>query len=121
LFQNLQLSGYRNLAIGRGVREVRPELPDEEHSWLLHGGKGTLEGGWSTSGWTGSGSMQGVPPAKCQNLMLEGPVEGRSSLEVAAIEGMPKCPADSAEACYDRVGERRIRGPWKFDFDVPSH
>ena len=79
---------------------------------------GTLEGGW-----TGSGEMQGVPPAKCQKLMLEGPLEGHSSLEVTMIEGMPYCPYSNVEAlkaCDKKIGDRRIRGPWRFEFEVPN-
>jgi hypothetical protein len=66
--------------------------------------------------------MKGVPPANCQNLQLEGPVEGRSSLEVTMIGGMPDCryaKAEAAEACYAKK-EETIRGPWRFEFDVPG-
>jgi hypothetical protein len=103
---------------GRPQAVICYEAPDDEHSWSLWGGKGTYLGGWGSSG-----SMKGVPPASCQKLQLEGPVEGQSSLEVAAIEGMPDCPADNAEAaeaCHARIGERIIRGPWRFEFDVPD-
>jgi hypothetical protein len=106
---------------GRPQAVICYEPPDEEHSWTLYGGEGTLEGGWSTSGWTGTGSMKAVPPAECQKLMLEEPVEGSSSLEVTGISGMPRCPASDAEAaerCYDEQKEKTIRGPWKFQFEV---
>jgi hypothetical protein len=108
---------------GRPQAVICYEPPDEEHSWTLYGGEGTLEGGWSTSGWTGTGSMKAVPPAKCQKLMLEEPVEGSSSLEVTGISGMPRCPpedAEAAEACYAEQKEKTIRGPWKFQVEVPS-
>jgi hypothetical protein len=105
---------------GRPRAVICYEPPDDEHSWTLHGGEGTLEGGWSTSGWTGSGSIRGVPPAECQNLMLEEPADGSSSLEVAVISGMPRCPAGDAEACYAEQKEESIRGPWRFEFDVSS-
>jgi hypothetical protein len=108
---------------GRPQAVVCYEAPDEEHSWILYGGEGTLEGGWSTSGWTGTGSMQAVPPAECQKLMLEEPLDGRSSVEVAAMEGMPTCPTENAEAlkaCDKKIGYRRIRGPWRFEFEVPN-
>jgi hypothetical protein len=103
---------------GKPQAVVCYEAPDDEHSWLLHGGKGTHLGGWGSSG-----SMTGVPPAKCQTLQLEGPLEGRSSLGVATIQGFPDCPSEdpeAAEACHDRIGEKLIRGPWRFDFDVPD-
>jgi hypothetical protein len=104
-------------SLGRPRAVICYEPPDAEHHWFLHGGNGTYEGGWGSSG-----SMKGVPPADCQTLLLRGPLEGRSSLEVTAIEGMPDCPsgkAEDAEACYAKK-EKMIRGPWRFDFDVPS-
>ena len=105
-------------SVGRPRAVICYEPPDDKHHWFLHGGKGTYLGGWGSSG-----SMQGVPPAECQTLLLEGPLEGRSSLEVAVMEGVPDCRtenAEAAEACYDKIGERTIRGPWRFDFDVPG-
>lgn len=103
---------------GRPQAVVCYEAPDDEHSWFLHGGKGTYLGGWGSSG-----SMKGVTSSGCQNLELNGSLKGRSSLEVATIEGMPKCPtsnAKAAEACYGRIGDRYIRGPWRFEFEVPG-
>ncbi|CAA9450284.1 MAG: hypothetical protein AVDCRST_MAG02-820 [uncultured Rubrobacteraceae bacterium] len=102
---------------GRPQAVLCYEAPDDEHAWFLHGGKGTDFGGWGSSG-----SMRGVTSSGCQKLLLEGPSKGRSSLEVAAIEGMPECPfddAEAAEACHEEVGERWIRGPWRFEFDAP--
>ena len=104
-------------SLGRPRAVICYEPPDDERSWFLHGGKGTYLGGWGSSG-----SMRGVPPADCQTLLLNGPLEGRSSVEVAAMEGMPDCREESAEAaqaCHERIGERWIRGPWRFEFDVP--
>lgn len=103
---------------GKPEAVVCYEAPGDEHNWFLHGGKGTYLGGWGSSG-----GMQGVPPASCQKLQLEGPLDGRSSLEIAAIEGMPDCPtedAKAAEACYEEIGERWIRGSWTFEFEVPD-
>jgi hypothetical protein len=102
---------------GKPMAVVCYEPPDAEHSWYLHGGRGTYMGGWGSSG-----SMTDVPPADCQNLELKGPVEGRSSLEVTAIEGWPDCPsgnARAAEACHAR-NEEMIRGPWTFEFEAPG-
>jgi hypothetical protein len=67
--------------------------------------------------------MRGVPPAKCQKLMLDAPAEGRTSFEVRMLEGEPDCPYNNAkdfEACYEKIGYRAIRGPWKFEFKVPN-
>ena len=38
------------------------------------------------------------------------------------LEGEPDCPYNNAkdfEACYEKIGYRTIRGPWKFEFKVP--
>ena len=97
--------------------------PDRKHFWFSHGGAGTFLDGWSTSGWAGTGSMKSIPPAKCQKLMLREPPEGRTAFEVSALEGMPDCPYDNAEdfeACYEEIGDRMIRGPWKFKFRMPN-
>ncbi len=105
-------------SLGRPRAVFCYEPPDDERHWFLHGGKGTYLGGWGSSG-----SMRGVPPADCQTLLLNGPLEGRSSVEVATMEGMPDCRtenAETAQACHERIGERWIRGPWRFRFDVPS-
>src|SRR5215203_1116619 len=98
--------------------------PDDKHYWFMYGGgAGVFQDGWSTSGWAGTGSMSSVPPGKCQKLMLEAPVEGRTSVEVKRLEGEPDCPYNNAkdfEACYEKIGYRTIRGPWKFEFKVPN-
>jgi hypothetical protein len=107
---------------GRPQAVVCYELPDDEHSWTLHGGEGSLEGGHNKSGWTGSGDITYNPPGKCQNLMLKAPVEGRSSVEVGMIEGYRDCPSgndEAAEACLNAEPER-IEGPWRFEFEVPN-
>jgi hypothetical protein len=72
-------------------------------------------------GW--GGLLTGVPPAKCQKLQLEGPVEDRSLVEVTMIEGMPNrlySKAEALEACEHKIGDKTIRGPWRFEFDVPN-
>jgi hypothetical protein len=98
--------------------------PDDEHLWTLYGGAGTLFNGWSTSGWVSTGSVWGsIPPKKCQKLMLREPAEGRTSFEVSAIEGYPDCPYNqdpqAIEACEKKIGYRTIRGPWRFELEVP--
>jgi hypothetical protein len=63
----------------------------------------------------------GHPPKKCQKLMLKVPAEGRTSFEVRMLEGDPDCPYNNAEdfeACYEQIGYRTIRGPWRFEFKV---
>jgi hypothetical protein len=108
---------------GRSRAVICYEPPDDKHYWFSYGGAGTFQGGWSTSGWVGTGSMRGVPPAKCQKLMLKAPVEGHASFEVRMLEGEPDCPYNNAkdfEASYEKIGYRTIRGPWKFEFKVPN-
>ena len=109
---------------GRPQAVICYEPPDDKHVWFMYGGgAGVFQDGWSTSGWAGTGSMSGVPPGKCQKLMLEAPVEGRTSVEVRMLEGEPDCPYNNAkdfEACYEKIGYRTIRGPWKLEFKVPN-
>jgi hypothetical protein len=109
---------------GRPRAVICYQPPDGKHYWFMYGGgAGVFQDGWSTSGWAGTGSMSSVPPGKCQKLMLEDPVEGRTSVEVKRLEGEPDCPYNNAkdfEACYQKIGYRTIRGPWKFEFKVPS-
>jgi hypothetical protein len=103
----------------RAVVCYRP--PDDEHVWFINGGAGTLLGGWSTSGWVSTGSAWGNPPKRCHKLMLRAPAEGRTSFEVRSLQGEPDCPYDEDfEACYEKIGYRAIRGPWKFEFRVPK-
>jgi hypothetical protein len=45
--------------------------------------------------------------------MLEGPVDGRTLVEVTMMEGMPDCPytkAEAAEACDEKITFRTIYG-----------
>lgn len=103
---------------GRPLAVVCYEAPGDKHLWFLHGGRGTYMGGWGMSG-----GMKGVGSSGCQKLLLGGPVKGRSTLEISAIEGMPDCPdkdPKAAEACFNRIGERWIRGSWKFTFNSPE-
>jgi hypothetical protein len=108
---------------GRPRAVICYQPPDDKHVWFSYGGAGTLLGGWSTSGWAATGSMRGIPPAKCQKLMLDAPAEGHTSVKVRMLEGEPDCPYNNAkdfEACYEKIGYRTIRGPWRFEFKVPN-
>jgi hypothetical protein len=94
--------------------------PDDEHLWTLYGGAGTLFHGWSTSGWVSTGMSWSNPPKRCHKLMLREPAEGRTSFEVSALEGWPNCPYnDDFEECFEEIGYKTIRGPWRFEFKVP--
>jgi len=109
---------------GRPRAVICYEPPDDKHYWFMYGGgAGVFQDGWSTSGWAGTGSMSGVPPGKCQKLMLEALVEGRTSVEVKRLEGEPDCPykdVEKAIACEKKIAYRTIRGPWRFEFEVPD-
>ena len=108
---------------GRPRAVICYQPPDDKHYWFSYGGEGTFQGGWSTSGWSATGSMSGIPPGKCHKLMLKAPAEGRTAVEVRMLEGEPDCPYNNAkdfEACYEKIGYRTIRGPWKFEFKVPN-
>ena len=80
--------------------------PDDAHDWFLTGGDLTGEGGPVA----GRGH--------CLEMLLNVPLEGRSSVTVAEIEGIiPRCPSGNGEACAKR--DRTIRGPWTFEFEAP--
>lgn len=81
--------------------------PDDTHDWFLTGGDLAGEGG-PVSG-----------KGHCLEMLLNVPLEGRSSVTVAEIEGIiPRCPSGNDEACAKR--DRTIRGPWTFEFEVPE-
>jgi hypothetical protein len=108
---------------GRPRAVICYQPPDDKHSWLSYGGAGTFQGGWSTSGWSATGSMRSIPPAKCQKLMLKAPTEGRTSFEVRMLEGGPDCESFKEETVWQECMEKRyrtIRGPWRFEFKVPG-
>lgn len=81
--------------------------PNDEHDWFLTGGDLAGEGGPVA----GKGH--------CREMLLNVPLEGRSSVTVAQIEGIiPRCPSGNDEACANR--DRTIHGPWTFEFEVPA-
>ena len=44
-------------------------------------------------------------------------------VEMTRIEGMPDCSygkVEALEACEHKIGDKTIRGPWRFEFDVPN-
>jgi hypothetical protein len=49
----------------------------------------------------------------CVEMLLNDPLEGHSSVMVERIEVNPHCPSCAKQ-------EEMIRGPWRFDFEVPS-
>ena len=86
------------------------EPPDEEHRWQpwLKYDESYEEGVGSYPQKLGDG---------CWSLMMAAPVEGRSTVTVTNLEGMPRggTPADTTT-----INPKTIRGPWTFEFDAPD-
>jgi hypothetical protein len=85
------------------------EPPDDEHSWMPR-----LKAG-SAPRKLGDG---------CWSVGMEAPVEGRSSVTVAYLEGMPRnlegmTRGDSPTGTRT-IYPKRIRGPWTFEFEAPD-
>lgn len=80
--------------------------PDADLDWYPTGGDLEFEGGPVA----GKGH--------CVEMLLNVPLEGRSSVTVGELEGIPPCPSGNDEVCQKK--ERLIRGPWTFEFEVPA-
>jgi hypothetical protein len=78
------------------------EPPDDEHSWMP---------------WSKVGSAPRKLGEDCWSLGMGAPVEGRSSVTVAYLEGTLKNPSNAREA---RAAPKMIRGPWTFEFEAPG-
>ncbi len=83
------------------------EPPDDEHRWQP----------WLED----DGSYEKVTsnPRKladgCWSLTMGHAVEGRTSVTVANLEGMPTGPLDPGQTS---INPKTIRGPWTFEFEV---
>jgi hypothetical protein len=82
------------------------EPPDDEHLWrplVKH---------------TGFASDEPIEPQRledgCWSVTLGDLVEGRSSVTVTELMGIPRNPSEAAE------GPKTIRGPWTFEFEGPA-
>ncbi len=92
------------------------ESPDDEHSWTpwLADVAGSKPGkkSWSEG-------VIGTAPQKlgdgCWSLMMATPVEGRSSVTVTDLEGMPRVGPPAGATTFN---PKTIRGPWTFEFDA---
>lgn len=86
------------------------EPPDDERSWMpvLKYGESYEEG-------------VGTSPRKledgCWSLMMVAPVEGRSSVTVTNLEGMPRGGPPPGTTT---INLKTIRGPWTFEFEAPG-
>jgi hypothetical protein len=64
--------------------------------------------------------MLGEDPA-CVAVLLYDSLEGRSSVTVESIEGVPRClPGDDSECRVDPSRVKTIEGTWTFEFTVPE-
>ena len=86
------------------------EPPDGDHDWMpfLRYDEGPDNGVGSAPQELGDG---------CWSLGMAAPAEGRSSVTVANLEGMPTGPPDPGQTV---VNPKTIRGPWTFEFDAPE-
>jgi hypothetical protein len=85
------------------------EPPDDWHRWTP----------WFDE--DGSYPKVGSAPQKledgCWSLTMDRAVEGRMSVAVANLKGMPTGPLDSGPT---RVNPKTIRGPWTFEFEASA-
>ena len=86
------------------------EPPDDEHSWMpfLRYDESYEEGVGSSPQKVGDG---------CWSLMMVAPVEGRSTVTVTNLEGMPRGGTLAGTTTFN---PKTIRGPWTFEFEAPS-
>jgi hypothetical protein len=86
------------------------EPPDDEHRWTpwLEYDESYEEGVGSAPQKLGDG---------CWSLMMAAPVEGRTSVTVTNLEGMPRGGPPAGATSFD---PKTIRGPWTFEFDAPA-
>jgi hypothetical protein len=86
------------------------EPPDDEHSWMpfLRYDERYEEGVGSSPQKLGDG---------CWSLMMAAPVEGRSTVTVTNLQGMPRGGPPDGTTTFN---PKTIRGPWTFEFEAPD-
>ena len=86
------------------------EPPDDEHSWMpfLRYDEGYEEGVGSSPQKLGDG---------CWSLMMAASMEGRSTVTVTNLEGMPRGGPPAGTTTFN---PKTIRGPWTFEFEAPG-
>lgn len=96
---------------------ARPEAvlcygsPDTRYDWSFSGERDIFFGG---------GPLIGDDHA-CTSVMLPYQLDGRSTVTVDRLEGIPGCPAGDEDGCtIPRSEEKTVRGPWTFEFEVPE-
>jgi hypothetical protein len=86
------------------------EPPDDEHRWMP----------WFED--DGHYAKVGSNPQNlgdgCWSLTMDHAVEGRTSVTVAYLEGMPRGGGMPSDA--ETFRPKRIRGPWTFEFEAPD-
>jgi hypothetical protein len=92
---------------GRPQAIVCIEAPDDEHAWTPRLERNGLPVDAATAPLRlGDG---------CWSLTMGAPVEGRSSVTVAYLDGFPKNVQGEGP-----VRLKKITGPWRFEFEVPN-
>jgi hypothetical protein len=86
------------------------EPPDDEHSW-------TPWLRYDDSYEDGVGSSPQKLGDGCWSLMVAAPVEGRSTVTVTNLEGMPRGGPPTGTTTFN---PKTIRGPWTFEFEAPG-
>jgi len=87
---------------GRPAAVICPEPQDDLRGWFP-GGKDLILDSLSPAAGKG----------QCLEMLLNDPLDGRSSVTVTQIEVNPMCPSCARE-------EEIVRGPWTFEFEVPE-
>lgn len=84
--------------------------PDIRYDWTLWGERDLFFGG---------GPQIGDEHA-CTSVVLPYQLEGNSTVRVERLEGIPDCPPGDENGCtIPRNEEKKIQGPWAFEFEVP--
>ena len=86
------------------------EPPDDRHDWMpfLRYDEDADDGVGSAPQELGDG---------CWSLGMTAPVDGRSSVTVTNLEGMPTGPPDPEQTV---INPKTIHGPWTFEFEAPA-
>lgn len=89
---------------------------DMSYDWYMEGEEGPSNG---VPG-LGQEPMLGEDRA-CMAMLLPDSLEGRSSVTVESIQGVPRCrPGDDNGCRIDPSRVKSIQGPWTFQFDAPE-
>lgn len=95
----------------RPEAEVCYTSPDTRYDWSFVGER---------DGFYGGGPRIGAEHA-CTTVQLPYHLDGRSTVTVDRLEGIPDCPPGDEDGCSIPLSdEKTIHGPWTFEFEVPE-